>query len=84
MNAPNFNKESFNQIVDIIIRLGFLFLIVAWCFSILTPFVGVLTWGIILALALHPLHSSLARRFKGCRVRAIFLGLLRHQAHVRD
>ena len=65
MNAPNFNKESFNQIVDIIIRLGFLFLIVAWCFSILTPFVGVLTWGIILALALHPLHSSLTRRFKG-------------------
>ncbi|WP_219842119.1 AI-2E family transporter [Aureitalea marina] len=53
------------KIVDILIRLGFLALLVAWCFQILTPFAGVILWGIILAIAMYPVHQSLEKRFKG-------------------
>ncbi len=58
-------QDNFMKIVDILIRLGFLALLVAWCFQILTPFAGVILWGIILAMALYPVHQSLERRLKG-------------------
>jgi len=35
------------------------------CFSILAPFLGLVTWGIIIAVAIHPLHVRLTRLFRG-------------------
>lgn len=60
----NVSNDTFKTLVDMIIRLGFLLLIIAWCFNILMPFTGVILWGVILALAMYPLHRSLSRRLK--------------------
>jgi predicted PurR-regulated permease PerM len=56
--------EKFNKLVDLLIRLGFLFLILSWSFRILTPFTNVILWGIILAMALFPLHKKLSTKLK--------------------
>ena len=73
-------QDNFIKIVDILIRLGFLALLVAWCFQILTPFAGVILWGIILAMALYPAHKSLTKRLKGKRKMAstvlVIVGLI--------
>ena len=61
---PNPSNDKFKNLVDIFIRLCFLLLIISWCFNILMPFSGVIVWGIILALAMYPLHRSLSRRLK--------------------
>ena len=58
------DNSQFNQIVDTLIRLGFLFLIISWCLNILSPFVSVIIWGVILGMALYPLHNSLSKRLK--------------------
>ena len=50
---------------DIMIRIGFMALIVAWCVMILFPFAQILLWGVIFAVSLHPLHRSLAERLGG-------------------
>lgn len=45
--------------IDIFIRLGFLALLIAWCFQIIYPFSGVILWAIILALAIAPGYNAL-------------------------
>jgi predicted PurR-regulated permease PerM len=51
-----------NSIYDYTIRLFILILIVAWCLLIMLPFVSILLWSFILALAMLPLHRSLAKK----------------------
>jgi len=53
-------KSTFEQVVEITIRLGFLLFLLAWCFQILYPFLAILIWGVILAIALHPLADTIA------------------------
>ncbi len=62
MTSPE--TEKFNKLVDLLIRLGFLFLILSWCFRILTPFTNVILWGIILAMAFYPVHNKLSAKLK--------------------
>ena len=56
------NLVSNNSVYDTTIRLFILILIVAWCLMILYPFVSIILWSLILAMAMHPLHSLLARK----------------------
>ncbi len=55
-------KSPIEIAIDIFIRLGFLILLIAWCFQLIYPFSGVILWGVILALALAPLYNSLNKR----------------------
>ena len=50
------------NVVEIAIRLGVLFLILYWCFSIVSPFVEITLWGIIFAVAMYPIHSWVSRK----------------------
>jgi predicted PurR-regulated permease PerM len=60
------NKQSpNNSVYDITIRLFILLLIIGWSLMILYPFVSIILWSIILALALYPLHKSLAKKMGG-------------------
>jgi predicted PurR-regulated permease PerM len=47
------------------IQIGALLLLLLWCFSIVRPFVGVVIWGLIIAIALYPVHCSLTTRIGG-------------------
>ena len=47
------------------IRIGILFILVAWCFKILEPFIGIIMWGIIIAVTFYPLHQRLRSRLGG-------------------
>lgn len=49
--------------IETAIRLGFLILLLAWCFQIIYPFGSVIMWGIILALATAPLYDTLNSKF---------------------
>ncbi|WP_246161089.1 AI-2E family transporter [Bradyrhizobium sacchari] len=56
---------SAEQIVQLVIRLGLLALLIAWTFLIIRPFVPILTWSAVLAVAFHPAFSWLAKRLGG-------------------
>jgi len=59
------------------IRFGMLAVWVVWCFRIVYPFLNFLVWGVLIAVAIHPMHVSLAR-WLGHRPRlaAVLLTLL--------
>ncbi len=42
------------------IQIGILFLMAAWCIRIITPFIGIVAWAAIIAIAVYPLHLKLA------------------------
>ena len=62
---PKLNS-TIHYAIETAIRLGFLVLLLAWCFQILYPFAGVIMWGVILALATAPLYDALNAKL-GCK-----------------
>ena len=55
------------DILDLLIRLGIILLLAAWCFDIVRPFIMPVTWGAIIAVAVHPLFSRLVSTLGGRR-----------------
>ena len=47
------------------IQIAAVTLIVFWCFTIIAPFLGMVLWALIIAVALYPLHQSLSTKIGG-------------------
>ena len=56
------NQITTKNIYDVMIRLAFLALIIAWSLMILFPYTSILLWGFILGIAMMPLHKSLSAK----------------------
>ena len=56
------NQTANNSVYDTTIRLFILILIVGWCLAIMYPFVNIILWSLILAMAMHPLHRTLSKK----------------------
>ena len=68
------NKETTStNIYDTTIRLFILLLIIAWCLLIMYPFVSIILWSLIFAMALYPLHSKLSDKLGGRRKLTSFI-----------
>jgi predicted PurR-regulated permease PerM len=59
------SQKSTPSVYDTTIRLLILLLIIVWCMMILAPFVNIILWSLILALAFAPLHKSLVKWMGG-------------------
>lgn len=57
----NFQKNAMASFVQI----GALFLLLLLCFRIIQPFVSIVIWAMIIAVALYPLHTVLAAKIGG-------------------
>lgn len=49
----------------VFVRIGAVVVLLYWCLSIVSPFLGIVVWGVILSIALYPTHVSLSRRLGG-------------------
>ncbi|SHG65858.1 Predicted PurR-regulated permease PerM [Flavobacterium fluvii] len=72
MESQNTNSSSYNfeKIVDTLIRLGVLSLLLMWCLDILRPFILILIWAIVIAVAIYPIHVLLSKIFRGRNILA--------------
>lgn len=73
------DKGHINKAIEITIRIGLLIFIFGWCFTILRPFLSIILWGIIIAIAAYPaflrLQQLLGGRKKFAAVLITLLGL---------
>jgi predicted PurR-regulated permease PerM len=53
-------SRSGEEVIQLTIRLGLLAALVYWCFVIVSPFIPILAWAVVLAVALYPLYVRLA------------------------
>ena len=58
-------KSSTGTAIDIAIRIGLIALLIALCFQILRPFISLVIWAIILAIALYPACKRLSGALGG-------------------
>lgn len=61
------------DLIEAMIRVGLIAFVVVMCVRVFAPFAGLITWALILAVALYPLHQRLARRLGGRAGRAAIL-----------
>jgi len=52
-------KKYVSIAIDLILKVGTLFLVIYLCFRILKPFLSMLTWGLIIAIILFPIFHRL-------------------------
>lgn len=64
------------EAVDIAIRVGLLALLAYWSWAIIAPFITILVWSAILAVALYPLFDWLKKRLNRPRLAAVLVTLL--------
>lgn len=73
MNSPEKSQYATTTAIEIAIRLTLIFLILAWCLKILTPFISLVAWGGIIAVALYKPFLSLTDKLGGRRKLAVTL-----------
>ncbi len=71
--APSPRDDLFSKVAETAIRLGVLAIVLIWCFQILQPFIIPVVWGIIIAVAIHPLYLKLVNLLAGYRIIAATL-----------
>ena len=62
-NLQNPSSYTFEKLVDTIIRLALLLFLLGWCFTILRPFILILIWAGVIAIALYPLYIIFLKMF---------------------
>jgi len=54
-----------DDVIQLAIRLGLLTFLIYWTFLLISPFVPILAWSIVLAVALYPVFGLLCRLLGG-------------------
>jgi predicted PurR-regulated permease PerM len=57
--------RSGEDLIQLAIRLGLLAFLIYWTFVLIRPFVPILAWGIVLAVALYPVFNLLSKLLGG-------------------
>jgi predicted PurR-regulated permease PerM len=47
------------------VQISAVVLLVFWCFTIISPFINVVVWGIVISVAVYPGHLNITRRLGG-------------------
>jgi predicted PurR-regulated permease PerM len=59
------SKLPTQRAVEVAIRIGLVFLLAAWCFLIVEPFIIPILWGMIIAIASYPLYRWMQVKLGG-------------------
>ena len=59
------DKQFQNNMMASYIQIAAITLLAYWCLSIVAPFINMVLWGLIIAVALYPLHLSLSAKMGG-------------------
>jgi len=64
-NPLETNTLQVRKIIETAIRLALLFIVLYWCYGIVRPFVDILLWSVIFAVAQYPMYNWLQARLGG-------------------
>jgi predicted PurR-regulated permease PerM len=60
------NDEAlFRKAIEAAIRIGLIALLMLWCYQIVAPFIPPVVWGVVMAVAVHPLYLRLCTAVGG-------------------
>ena len=62
---PEFEGRLSALLLEVFIRAGLVLALAVICFQVFSPFLSLMTWALILAVTLYPLHQSVAAKIGG-------------------
>jgi predicted PurR-regulated permease PerM len=65
LSEKTVEKLISRKMIDVFIHVGLIGFLVVRCYQIFQPFIGLMLWSIILAVALYPLHILIAHKMGG-------------------
>lgn len=65
IDDSSIRKLLTHDFTNTVIRIGLIAFLVVMCVRVFAPFLNLVLWALILAIALYPLHQFLARRMGG-------------------
>jgi len=65
MNKTSANQETLTKVIEILIRVVILVWIVGWSIMILSPFISIILWSMIIAISVSPIFHRLKKMFRG-------------------
>jgi len=67
MNSPQSpdNGAFVERALEAAIRIGLVFLLISWCFTIVRPFITPIIWGLIIAVAAYPAYQRVQAMLGG-------------------
>lgn len=78
-NNSRVDKTFLANAMASFIQIGAIVILIAWCFSIIRPFLSIVIWAVIISIAVYPSHLSLTKRLGGREKLSatilVFLGL---------
>lgn len=69
-------KKLTRHVIEIVLRLGLLFLVLYWCYGIIRPFLDFIVWAVIFAVAMYPAYNWLQAKLGGKKILASALLVL--------
>ena len=57
-----FERRASTLLLDVLIRAALVLALAMLCYQVFSPFLSLMTWAVILAVTLYPLHQSVAAR----------------------
>jgi len=73
---PTYKNNYVRRALEVTIHIGLLVLLTTACLLILKPFIPLVAWGIIIAIAIYPAYSRFTRLLGGRGTLAAILGTL--------
>lgn len=70
--ARQFSKNAMTAFLHV----GAVVLVAFWCFRIIAPFISLVTWGLIIAVTMHPVHLRFANVLGGSQKQSATLLVL--------
>lgn len=64
-NSPRTDDQFLANAMASFLQIGAVFLLALWCFRLVSPFVTIVVWGVIISVALYPAHQSLTAKLNG-------------------
>jgi predicted PurR-regulated permease PerM len=64
-NNSSAENNSIRRIAETSLRIALLFLLLYWCYNIIKPFLDILLWSVIFAVAIFPLYKGMYSRIGG-------------------
>ncbi len=58
-------QHGTSGLLDVLIRAGLILALAMLCYQVFSPFLTLMAWALILAVALYPLHQYLAAKMRG-------------------
>jgi predicted PurR-regulated permease PerM len=64
-DSSSVDRRFLSNAMASFIQIGAVLVLLYWCYLIISPFLPIVIWGVILSVALYPAHAALSARLGG-------------------